>query len=67
MKLIVADASVILKWVFPPDTETYQIEARRLGAALGNGEMVCALPTLWYYEVGNILSRRHPEKTTVLA
>jgi hypothetical protein len=36
-------------------------------AVLGNGEMVCALPTLWYYEVGNILSRRHPEKATVLA
>jgi hypothetical protein len=67
MKLIVVDASVILKWVFPPDTEAYQIEARRLGTALGNGEMIlCAADSLV------LRGWKHPEpqasrKTAVLA
>jgi predicted nucleic acid-binding protein len=59
--LIVIDASVILKWVLPPDAEPNQPEALAVAEALTEGDVDVALPILWYFEVGNILIRKYPE------
>jgi predicted nucleic acid-binding protein len=60
-RLIVIDASVILKWVLPPDAELNQPEALAVAEALTEGDVDVALPALWYFEVGNILIRKYPE------
>jgi predicted nucleic acid-binding protein len=53
------DASVILKWVLPPDAESYQHQALRIADAVASGRIQVMLPTLWYFEVGNILIRKY--------
>ncbi len=60
MKLVVPDASVILKWVLPPDNEPDAMAALRLRDAAANGKLVLRAPGLWLYEVGNILTRNFP-------
>lgn len=60
-RLIVIDASVILKWALPPDTEPHQPEALAIAEAFTEGDVDVALPALWYFEVGNILLRKYPE------
>jgi predicted nucleic acid-binding protein len=56
---VVIDASVILKWVLPPDAEPYQHQALKLAEAVANSRIEVALPALWYFEVGNILIRKY--------
>ena len=60
-EVIVIDASVILKWVLPPEAEAYQPQALSLSEAVAQGRIQVILPALWYFEVGNILIRKYRE------
>lgn len=61
--LYVVDASVLLKWVLPPDHEPWQEQAWSIFSAVRQGAIEIQVPSLWVYEVGNILSRKYPETT----
>ena len=60
MRLLVPDASVILKWVLPPEHEPNAREAALILDQFVAGENVLAVPTLWYYEVANTIARLAP-------
>lgn len=66
MKLVVPDASVILKWVLPSDDEPDAAAAMRLRDAVMAGKLTLRAPALWLYEVGNILSRNFPTQAHAL-
>lgn len=55
--LLVADASVLLKWFLPPAREAYAERADRLRQAHVDGTITLCVPTLAEYELGNTLSR----------
>ena len=59
-RLLVPDASVVLKWVLPPGDEPHAEEARRLLADFVTGDVDLVVPSLWYFEVGNAVARRLP-------
>lgn len=66
MKVIVPDTSVLLKWVLAgPDEEGLEPALRLREAAL-RGRVVLKVPSLWVYEVGNVLTRRFPEHARAL-
>ena len=54
MKIFVLDASVILKWVLGEDEEGQDRAIELLNGWLGQ-EHEFILPSLWVYEVGNVL------------
>ncbi len=56
--LVVPDASVILKWVLPRAEEPNWGQARVILEAFVSGEIELAVPSLWFFEVGNTLARR---------
>ncbi len=56
--VVVPDASVILKWVLPRDEEPGWNRARAILDRFVLGKLELAVPSLWYFEVGNTLSRR---------
>ncbi len=56
--LIVPDASVILKWVLPREEEPDWERARRLLEDFVDGETEMIVPSLWFFEAGNTLTRR---------
>ena len=58
--LVVPDASVLLKWVLPCDTEPDADKALLLRAAIQDEVVDALLPGLWLYEVGNTIARRFP-------
>lgn len=55
MTLIVPDASVILAWVLQREDEPAFTSSTRLLEAYLAERVAIRLPTLWRYEVGNIL------------
>jgi predicted nucleic acid-binding protein len=57
---IVLDASVILKWVLDAETEPGHAAANRLLERWQQGELNLLVPSLWLYEVGNILCLKRP-------
>ena len=57
---IVLDASVILKWVLDAETEPGHAAANRLLERWQQGELDLLVPSLWLYEVGNILCLKRP-------
>lgn len=59
---IVIDASVILKWVLPPDREPHHAQAQAIAEAMAENRLSVAVPVLWYFEVGNILIRKYPDQ-----
>lgn len=60
--LYVPDASVILKWVFnTPDEADRDVALIFLNHWVA-GECELVLPSLWLYEVGNIIGRDIPDK-----
>jgi predicted nucleic acid-binding protein len=61
MKTVVVDASVLLKWVLPESDEEYTAQANAIAASALAGRLRLLVPSLWYYEVGNILARRIPD------
>lgn len=54
--LVVPDASVILKWVLPPEREAHSDRARDIRNAYLQGDLDILVPALWLFEVGNILT-----------
>ncbi len=60
MRVVVPDASVILKWVLPSTSEPDAAAALRLRDAAVSGKVRLKVPGLWLYEVGNILTRNFP-------
>ena len=63
MKVVVPDASVILKWVLPdPSGEEGLDAALRLRDAVISEKVSVKVPSLWLYEVGNTLTRRFPRQ-----
>lgn len=56
-KLVVVDASVILKWVLPEEQEENVLESLSLRDAIVAETVSGLVPALWYFEVGNIVSR----------
>lgn len=60
--LVVPDASVILKWVLPPEREEYTPQARSIRDAYVKGTHDICVPALWLFEVGNILSLKFSQQ-----
>jgi predicted nucleic acid-binding protein len=60
MKIVVPDASVLLKWVIPTAEEGRDAAIDIRGAAI-EGRIALLVPPLWLYEVGNTLARRFPD------
>ncbi len=60
--ILVPDASVILKWVLKTD-EDHTDKALALLSSWVAGESEILLPSLWVYEVGNIVGRKSVEKS----
>lgn len=60
MTLVIPDASVLLKWVLPPDHEQHMEQALALRHDIAWQKLDARVPSLWYYEVGNTLARRYP-------
>ena len=58
--LVVPDASVILKWVLPAAREPDFELALLLRDAIASGGVHARVPSLWIYEVGNMLVRERP-------
>ncbi len=58
---LVLDASVILKWVLDAEDEPDRQAARDILERWQRGEVQLFVPTLWLYEVGNILSLKRPQ------
>lgn len=63
---IVPDASVILKWVLPAEREPYSQQAYAISQAFYDNEIELIVPSLWVYEVGNILTLKYPEYASAL-
>ena len=57
--LVVPDASVLLKWVLRSDEEEDRNRALDLKAAWLGGACQIVVPTLWAFEVGNVLGMKH--------
>ena len=63
---IVPDASIILKWVLPRENEPYSRQAHAIGQAFYDNEIDLIVPSLWVYEVGNVLTIKYPEVARAL-
>ncbi len=61
MKLVVPDASVILKWVLQAQNELDTRKALSILEDYRDEKLDLRLPTLWRYEVGNVLGIKHPK------
>ena len=64
--IIVPDASIILKWVLPRENEPFSKQAHAISQAFCEGEIDLIVPSLWVYEVGNVLNIKHPKVARVL-
>ena len=64
--IVVPDASVLLKWVLERDSEPDHRQAIQLQQALLDEVVEIRLPTLWRYEVGNVLGLKKPTAATEL-
>jgi len=64
MKKYIVDASVILKWVLEKEKEPDHDKATRLLLAWVSGDVGIAAPSLWIYEVANILGRALPDEAS---
>jgi predicted nucleic acid-binding protein len=60
MTIVVPDASVILKWVLQPEREPDTGSALRVLEAFLEAIIEIRVPSLWRYEVGNILAVKRP-------
>ena len=58
--IVVPDASVILKWVLEKEDEPGHSQALKLQDALMAEKVEIRVPTLWRYEVGNVLGLKKP-------
>src|SRR5262245_27344937 len=58
LPIVVPDASVLLKWVLPSTDETDADQALLLRTAILEERVRALVPSLWFYEVANTVSRR---------
>ncbi len=58
--LIIPDASVIVSWVFQTPDEPENERARDLLKEWIGGRVDLLVPSLWVFEVGNIIPRKNP-------
>ena len=58
--VVVPDASVLLKWALDTTDEEDRQRALQLRDDWLAGQCRLVVPSLWVYEVGNILGRREP-------
>ncbi len=58
--ILVPDASVLLKWVLEQEDEPDHCKAIQLQQAVLDESVEIRLPTLWRYEVGNVLGLKKP-------
>lgn len=65
-KRFVPDASVILKWVLPQDKEPHFEQAQAILESFHNELIDLLVPTIWIYEVGNLLGRKYPDEADQL-
>ena len=61
MKLVVPDASVLLKWVLPEEREPHAAQAIAIRDAFMAGRIRLVVPSLWFYEAGNVLVAHYPD------
>jgi predicted nucleic acid-binding protein len=61
VKLVVPDASVLLKWVLPEEREPHAAQAIAIRDAFIAGRIRLLVPPLWFYEVGNVLVAHYPD------
>ena len=59
--VLVPDASVLLKWALRSDDEPDRDQALALKTAWLDGRCDLVVPTLWVYEVGNVLGLKEPK------
>jgi predicted nucleic acid-binding protein len=64
--VVVPDASVLLKWVLRSSDEDDRSPALALKAAWLEGAVEIVVPTLWVFEVGNVLGLKQPGSADVL-
>jgi len=62
----IPDASILLKWVLPAEGESCIEQALSMRDAFVAGNITLTVPELWYYEVGNTLSRKYPDEAADL-
>jgi predicted nucleic acid-binding protein len=58
--VVVPDASVLLKWILRQDDELHRDVALELKAAWLEDACELIVPSLWVFEVGNVLALKHP-------
>ena len=58
--VVVPDASVLLKWILRSTDEPGRDQALELKEAWLNDACDIVVPTLWVFEVGNVLGLKHP-------
>ncbi len=63
---VVPDASIMLKWVLPQKDEPYSRQAHAISRAFYDNEVELLVPSLWVYEVGNVLTIKYPEVALTL-
>jgi len=66
VSVVVPDASVLLKWVLSGPEEDDQAAALELRDRAIREEIELAVPSLWLFEVGNLLARRIPGEAPAL-
>lgn len=61
MKLVVPDASVLLKWVLAEERQSNTKQALAVRQTFVEGKCDLLLPSLWVYEVANVVSIKQPK------
>jgi len=59
-RVFVPDASVLLKWVLPPNDESDGDRALELKTAWMDDLCELVVPQLWVFEVGNVVGLKQP-------
>ena len=64
--VLVPDASVLLKWILRSEDEPDRDRALALKTAWMDDVCELVVPSLWVFEVGNILGLKHPTTAAAL-
>lgn len=64
--VLVPDASVLLKWILRSEDEPERDRALELKAAWLDDVCELVVPSLWVFEVGNVLGLKHPATAATL-
>jgi len=64
--VLIPDASVIVKWTLPASGEPAAEKALGVLASWQAGEVDLVSPSLWRYEVANVLARKAPRSAAEL-